>query len=927
MVPRTVPETAANSVGKSILAVVALTALIVSYFWKTVFLGQSVSRLDVICLWDSLFQGLPAGPSVGIDEGSILFMTTYRFLVAGLWRAGEIPLWNPYSGLGFPLVGEPQSFVFSPFLLPLVLAPGLYTYNLLFVFQFVLLAIGTFLLVRQLGASRSASIFSSVVITFCPYMQWYWELHGNSICLIPFLMHAFCRFALRPTLLDSFYVGILSGLLVLCGHPELSFCSVFVGCILSILLFSFKKSNLTKAIILKTCGLFGVSGLTGICLAAPSLLPVLEFIVQCDSYKYYAENESFLHWNTLILNMIQPLNGVASPHLGVCALLLLPFCFLYKPKTIAWPVIVTLILCYLLASKLGPLNYLFHIKPFSYLLCIYFIPLFLILTAVLAGLGFECIFVQREKLSKGYWIAISFGLILVVLVRTLLLLVDYPFSICSFDNNYLAACPSRIVWYQSLLFGAILVTVLIFRQQFKMVSNMVAILLFSPVLLLSQFSIVYDALPTRPSFDFPLVEPLQSIKEDGERVIAIGDHLFKSNLNQVYRIKDMRCLNAIFPRRYLDFVQKAGAETSYYKVEFGSYLNSLFSVGGVANIITGNAIFDDKDLSTLKLVKLAYDYPVDLGRGLFIRSVRSRYLPSRRAIVLKIDFDSAISKNSILFRPVLIDKNSENAIYWDDFRLISDLVGKKGVITKIFSIPVPLKVSEGRELAYGLEFIDSTGKLYYPECCVTANSRTNRISIDTLAVAGEFEQEELRYKLIMETQSGVRWYKNLEACADIFLGSNVVIAKDSSEALDILSGSEFDPRTTVVLEQEDLEGAGISKSEVLGVVQNIGENKIVSVDRSINRIDMVVEMISPAVLLVNDMFYPGWSASVDGQQVKILHGNYAFKAVLLPAGSHKVSLNYWPQSFQIGLYLFIMGVLAAILVAIWTIWTRQKRSG
>lgn len=925
MVPRTVPETAANSVARSILAVAAVTALIVSYFWETVFLGQSVSRLDVICLWDSLFQGLPAGPSVGIDEGSILFMTTYRFLVASLWRAGEIPLWNPYSGLGFPLVGEPQSFVFSPFLLPLVLAPGLYTYNLLLVFQFVLMAAGTFLLVRQLGASRSASIFSSVAITFCPYMQWYWELHGNSICLTPFLVHAFCRFALRPTLLESFYVGIMSGLLVLCGHPELSFCSVFVSCILAVLIFFIKKSSRTRTNILKTCGLFGVSGFIGVCLAAPSLFPVLEFIVQCDSYKYYVENESFLHWNTLILNMIQPVNGAASPHLGVCALLLLPFCFLWKSRTIALPVVATWIVCYFLASKLGPFSYLFQIKPFSYLLSIYFIPLFLILTSVLAGLGFDYIFVQKEKLSKGCWIAISAGLILVALVRPILLQIEFPFPICSFDNNYVAACPSRIVWYQSVLCGTILFAILIFRQRFKMVSNKVAIVLFSPVVLLSQFGIVKDALPIRPSFDFPLVEPLQNLKNDSERVIATGEHLFKSNLNQVYRIKDMRCLNAIFPQRYLDFVRKAGAETSNYKVEFGSHMNSLFNAAGVSNVITVDAIFDDKDLSTLKLVDLDNNYPLDLGRGLSIRSVSSRYLPSRRAIVLKVDFDSAIAKNSILFRSVLVDKTRDKAVYWDDFRLISDLAGKKGIYSKVFSIPVPLKVSVGSELVYGLEFIDSSGKLYYPECvAATAKLRSNRIAIDTITVAEAVEPEEPRYKLVMETQSGIRWYKNLKACADIYLGSDVVVAKDSSEALDFMSGSEFDPRTTIVLEQKELEGAGISKPAYLESFQKGGGNKIVSVNRSINRIDVIAELISPAVLLVNDMYYPGWIASLDGQEVRILHGNYAFKSILLPAGSHKVSLKYWPQSFQIGLYMFFIGAFASITAAILAFRLKRK---
>jgi hypothetical protein len=56
------------------------------------------------------------------------------------------------------------------------------------------------------------------------------------------------------------------------------------------------------------------------------------------------------------------------------------------------------------------------------------------------------------------------------------------------------------------------------------------------------------------------------------------------------------------------------------------------------------------------------------------------------------------------------------------------------------------------------------------------------------------------------------------------------------------------------------------------------------------------------LLVVNDLFYPGWVATVDGQPATILRTNHLFMGVPLPADdyAHQVVLEYKPPSVALG---------------------------
>jgi uncharacterized membrane protein YfhO len=94
------------------------------------------------------------------------------------------------------------------------------------------------------------------------------------------------------------------------------------------------------------------------------------------------------------------------------------------------------------------------------------------------------------------------------------------------------------------------------------------------------------------------------------------------------------------------------------------------------------------------------------------------------------------------------------------------------------------------------------------------------------------------------------------------------------------------------------------------------------------RIEIQVQAAAPGYLVLLDTFYPGWTATLDGQPTPIYRANYLSRAVFMPAGQHQVIFTYRPFSFRIGGGLSLL-VLGLLLVVAWLErpWERMKDEG
>ncbi len=84
-----------------------------------------------------------------------------------------------------------------------------------------------------------------------------------------------------------------------------------------------------------------------------------------------------------------------------------------------------------------------------------------------------------------------------------------------------------------------------------------------------------------------------------------------------------------------------------------------------------------------------------------------------------------------------------------------------------------------------------------------------------------------------------------------------------------------------------------------------------------NRVELSVETARPRVVVLNEMFYPGWTARVNGQPAPVHPANYLFRAVEVPAGRSTIEFAFRPWSFTAGAVLSILALLVAGAVLVW----------
>ncbi len=135
-----------------------------------------------------------------------------------------------------------------------------------------------------------------------------------------------------------------------------------------------------------------------------------------------------------------------------------------------------------------------------------------------------------------------------------------------------------------------------------------------------------------------------------------------------------------------------------------------------------------------------------------------------------------------------------------------------------------------------------------------------------------------------------------------FLADAYVVAGDGAEALALLV-TEEDVRHTLVLEKDPQlaqETRALEGEVILRENNNPSEMRI------------MVTVNKPAFVFVNQAYYPGWTAFVDGQPAEVFRADYLFQAVAVPAGTHEVRLRYASPPLKQGMILSMIGLILFI---------------
>jgi uncharacterized membrane protein YfhO len=78
-----------------------------------------------------------------------------------------------------------------------------------------------------------------------------------------------------------------------------------------------------------------------------------------------------------------------------------------------------------------------------------------------------------------------------------------------------------------------------------------------------------------------------------------------------------------------------------------------------------------------------------------------------------------------------------------------------------------------------------------------------------------------------------------------------------------------------------------------------------------------VSASGPGILVLSEIMYPGWEVFVDGEANHIVPFDGIFRSVSLGDGRHSVEFLFQPARIRLGMGLFVLGIMIAILYSRW----------
>lgn len=162
---------------------------------------------------------------------------------------------------------------------------------------------------------------------------------------------------------------------------------------------------------------------------------------------------------------------------------------------------------------------------------------------------------------------------------------------------------------------------------------------------------------------------------------------------------------------------------------------------------------------------------------------------------------------------------------------------------------------------------------------------------------------ELQY--LGEQVRGAHFYADAQALPRAFLVGSAQVATDQDVLAQMVRDSQVFARTVFLTQAP----AGFPAS-----AEPLGAASAVRVFPNHVLVE-TPELATPAILVLSDAFFPGWRAELDGSPVEVLRANAGLhRAVLLPAGSHRVRFYFQPLWLGEGIAVSLGG---ALLLAVW----------
>lgn len=130
-----------------------------------------------------------------------------------------------------------------------------------------------------------------------------------------------------------------------------------------------------------------------------------------------------------------------------------------------------------------------------------------------------------------------------------------------------------------------------------------------------------------------------------------------------------------------------------------------------------------------------------------------------------------------------------------------------------------------------------------------------------------------------------------------------------------LASGAKDPATSALLE---------TAAPALAAPTDAAAERVTATRHGAGALSVAVEAQAPALLMLSEIWDPGWSATVDGAPITPLRANYIFMAIPVAEGQHAVELRYTPPLLWPGVGITLSTALVLLLAGLWL--ARRQRA-
>jgi len=553
-------------------------ALVLIFMWKPLTGGWVNIPIDIVHTLPPWMRVTHAKGSLnGQMNDIVLQIVPWANQAREALKSFSLPLWNPLTGSGYPLLANGQSAPFSPVRLLALALPLAWSVTAEAAFKVLIAMTFTYLLARRRTYGELPSAIGAVCFGFSTFVHvWLHFPLGTAAAFIPAAMYSIDLLAERITYGRFVFTAVLWAGMLYSGHPEtVSHAGFLCGIYLLWIVFIERRSEQKW---FKTLAGAGAALACGALLAMPFIVPFMEAVPRSKRYQQLLVQPHiigiFSDWPSKIL-LIEPtffghvpiekawvgaasaegLEGAASI-LGFAALIALAIRAIVLRRFRDREFFFVLATIFFIGVVLGwpgisnIFTFIFKLAANARLrsmLC------FLGALQTAAVLDF----VRRER-AWPYLAGIFAAALTLFLLITR---VDFPDAWAK-SGAVVAIFPSMVV-----LALAALVPV---AGRFKhAVTMLVAVAVVAEV-----FTFNYGWNPNEPIELFysktPLLEAMEKLKakhhaNDPFRVVGLGPVLFP-NLNAMYGLEDVRVHDPMANGRYLGILRVRGDydPTSYF---------------------------------------------------------------------------------------------------------------------------------------------------------------------------------------------------------------------------------------------------------------------------------------------------------------------------------------------------------------------------